>query len=50
MTKEELFEIRGGAGVNATMLNAVARCIEALYNLGRAAGTGVKMFFSKSSC
>lgn len=50
MSKEELFEVKGGAGVNATMLNALARCIEAVYNLGRAAGTGVKMFFSKSRC
>lgn len=50
MTKEELFEIKGGAGINASLLNAIARCVEALYNLGRAAGTGIKMFFSKSSC
>ena len=50
MTKEELFALRGGTGINASLLNAVARCIDALYNLGRAAGTGIKMFFTKSSC
>ena len=50
MTKEELYKIKGGAGVNATLLNSIARCIEAIYNLGRATGTGIKMIFSKSSC
>ncbi len=50
MKNEELEQIRGGANINATMLNAIARCIEAIYSLGRAAGTGIRMIFGKRSC
>ena len=50
MKKEELLEVKGGAGVNASLLNAIASCVEAIYNLGRATGTGIKMVLTKSSC
>ena len=50
MKKEELIEITGGAGVSATMLNAIARCINALYSLGKAFGTGIRMIVNKKTC
>lgn len=50
MKKEELIEVKGGVSINASLLNSIARCIEAVYNLGRAAGTGIKMILTKSSC
>ena len=49
MNNKELAEIKGGA-ITATMLNAVARCIDSLYSLGRSLGTGIRMIFSKKTC
>lgn len=39
MTKEELINVKGGATVNASWLNALSRGVETLYNLGRSLGT-----------
>ena len=50
MNKEELQKIQGGSTVSATMINAVARCIDALYNLGRALWTGIRMIKGKNYC
>jgi hypothetical protein len=51
MKKEELLKVQGGAsGVSATMLNAIARCVDVLYNLGRALGTGIRMVSGKKYC
>lgn len=49
MSNKELEEIRGGA-LNASMLNAIARCVDSLYSLGRSLGTGIRMIFSKKTC
>lgn len=49
MSNKELSKIQGG-GINATLLNAVARCISVFYDLGRALGTGIRMAFGKKSC
>jgi bacteriocin-like protein len=49
MSNKELSQIQGG-GINATLLNAVARCVSVFYDLGRALGTGIRMAFGKKSC
>ena len=49
MTDKELENIQGG-GVNATLLNAIARCVTVFYDLGRALGTGIRMAFGKKTC
>jgi hypothetical protein len=50
MKKEELLKIQGGSSVSATMINAIARAIGALYDLGRALGTGIRMLKNKNYC
>ena len=50
MKKEELIKVQGGAPISATMINAVARCLGALYDLGRALGTGIRMIRGKNYC
>lgn len=49
MSNKELSQIQGG-GINATLLNAVARCVSVFYDLGRALGTGIRIAFGKKSC
>lgn len=50
MTKEELLNISGGSTLNASWLNAIARGIETVYNLGRSFGTAVRMLIKGSRC
>ncbi len=52
MTNEELHNIYGGAVsyTSASFLNAISRGIEALYSLGRACGTAIRMLISGNKC
>lgn len=50
MTDKELYETVGGASISASLLNAVARGIDTLYNLGRAFGTAINMFIKGKKC
>lgn len=51
MTDYELINTVGGiAKINATMINALSRSITALYDLGRAFGTAIRMSFKGTRC
>lgn len=50
MSQQELININGGATVNASWLNALARGIVTLYDLGRSLGTALRMIISKTKC
>lgn len=51
MNREELINTVGGATkVSAAMLNALSRSMSALYDLGRALGTSIKMLVSGKRC
>lgn len=51
MTETELFNIYGGATqISASLLNAIARGVNSLYNLGRAFGTAIRMIVKGKSC
>ena len=50
MTNQELINVVGGATINASWLNALARGIETLYSLGRGLGTAVRMLIKGSRC
>ena len=50
MTNEELYKINGGATINASWLNSLARGVEVLYNLGRSFGTAIRMIIKGSQC
>ena len=50
MTNQELVNTTGGSSLNASWLNALARGIEVVYNLGRSLGTAVRMLVKKTKC
>ena len=52
MTKEELNNVIGGAVsyTSASFLNALSRGIEALYSIGRACGTALRMLIIGKKC
>ena len=50
MSKEELNNIVGGASISASMLNALSRGVETIYNLGRAFGTAINMLIKGRRC
>ncbi len=50
INNNKLTEIRGGAGISATVINAVARAGTFLYELGRNLGTAVRMIGKKKTC
>lgn len=47
---EELINITGGTAINASLINAIARGAEFLYNLGRSIGSSLRMIITKKSC
>ena len=46
----KLTEIRGGTGLSASVINAIARAGTLLYELGRNLGTAVRMIGKKKTC
>ena len=49
LKKEELFSITGGA-VTAAFLNAIARGISTIFDLGRSVGTAIRRIGNGSIC
>lgn len=49
LEKSELAQINGGA-VSATMLNAIARFVNTVYDIGYAIGSSLKNFFNRNYC
>ena len=50
MSDQELSNVIGGASISATMLNAISRSIETIYNLGKAFGTAINMLIKGKRC
>lgn len=51
LTKEELVNITGGANLlTASFLNSVARCIDALLEIGRSIGSSIRRISSNNIC
>ena len=50
MTKEELIDVKGGGTLSASLLNAISRAAETIYNLGRSLGSSIRMIISGSKC
>lgn len=48
--KEELMIINGGGTITGTLLNAIARGINAFLDLGRSLGTAIRRIGSNSLC
>lgn len=49
LTKEELYNLVGGA-VNASFLNAIARGLSIIIDLGRSVGTAIRRIGNGSIC
>lgn len=51
INNSELILISGGAfSWSASMLNAISRGIETVFNIGRSIGTSIRMIFSRKVC
>lgn len=50
LSKDELYNVNGGALASATMISALARAGKFLYDLGRNLGTAITMVTKKKSC
>lgn len=49
LNKEELLEIRGGA-ISASYINALAKGIESLLELGKSLGTSIRRWMTGNTC
>lgn len=49
MTDNELKEIKGGS-ISATLINSIARGINAFYDLGKAFGSAIRYAISGKKC
>lgn len=50
LTKQELLVINGGGVISGTLLNAIARGINVLLDLGRSLGTAIRRVASNTVC
>jgi len=50
MTDNELKQIKGGSTISATLINSIARGINAFYDLGKAFGSAIRYAISKKKC
>ena len=50
LKNEELVEIKGGAGISGTFLNAVAKLVETLYSVGKQIGVTIYKMWGKNYC
>ncbi len=51
LSKLELLEIKGGEiTVTATLINALARGISVLFDLGKAVGSSIRRAITKTTC
>ncbi len=50
MNKQELICIVGGVSISATLVNAFARGINTLLELGRSLGSAIRRIFDKKLC
>ena len=49
MNKEELINVSGG-GISSTMINAFARGVTTIYELGRSLGSALRRIVSGKTC
>lgn len=47
---EEMKKIKGGAGVTATMINAVIRTVSTMFAMGQAIGSAIRRAVRGSYC
>ena len=50
INRNELYNIIGGAALTGTMLNAIAKGVTSIYNIGRALGSALRRAISGKYC
>lgn len=50
LSDNQLIYIKGGAGLNSSMLNALIRTVSTLFTLGQAVGSAIKRGTTKRYC
>lgn len=50
LRKEEMFKIKGGAGLSSTMLNALVRAVSVMFSVGQAVGSAIRRTLGKNYC
>ena len=50
LENEQLISVKGGAGLNSSMLNALIRTVSTLFTLGQAVGSAIRRGFTKNYC
>lgn len=50
LNKEEMFAIRGGAGLTSAMLNALMRTVSVMFSVGQAVGSAIRRAVNGSYC
>lgn len=46
----ELYEINGGFSINATFINAIARIVTTILDVGRSIGSSIRRYKTKNMC
>lgn len=47
---KELKEIKAGASISATLINALVRCVTSVMDVGRYLGSSIRRITGKNSC
>lgn len=50
LTNKELKNIKGGAGITGTLINAFISGLNSFMDIGRYFGSGIRRLFSGNSC
>lgn len=50
LEKEEMFQIKGGAGFSSAMLNAMMRTVSVMFSIGQAVGSAIRRAVNGSYC
>lgn len=50
LKKEEMFKIKGGAGLTSAMLNALMRTVSVMFTIGQAVGSAIRRATGKNYC
>ena len=50
LTKEEMYEVIGGASITSAMLNAISKAVLAIYELGKSTGSAIRRIVTKTYC
>lgn len=50
LDSQELYNIKGGGIINATLFNALSRVAVTILNVGQIVGTTIRRFYTRNYC